>query len=109
MSDMVRRDENEALASDDFLNSLTETQRRGLIRLADLNEIPETQAELARALNVTDRALRNWWQNEDWCRAVYDLIRRTRVKHLPMIENSLVTEARKLLFAPEGILPVDWN
>lgn len=54
-----------------------------------------TQAELAKALGVSERSLYDWWQSENWCKAVYDLVRRTRLKHLPAIESSLIKKAKR--------------
>ena len=81
--------------SDDFLKGLTEKQRRGLIKLTHLENVPETQAELARALGITERGLYNWWKDPNWCQAIYGLIKKARIKHLPAIENALLREAKK--------------
>jgi hypothetical protein len=96
MDGIVKKgEEKELLPSEDFLKGLTEKQKHGLLKLVCLEEIPETQAELARALGVTERGLYNWWNDPNWCKAVHELIRKTRVKYLPMIENSLIKKARK--------------
>jgi hypothetical protein len=95
MEEIAKRDETEDLPSEDLINPLTERQKRGLIRLARLDEIPETQAELAKALGVSERSLYDWWNTKSWCMAVYDLVRRTRLKHLPAIESPLIKKARE--------------
>lgn len=81
--------------SEDFLKDLTEKQRRGLIKLTHLENIPDTQAELARALGVTERGLYNWWKDPNWHQAIHGLIKKARIKHLPAIENALLREAKK--------------
>ena len=95
MEEIAKRDEIEDLPSEDLINPLTERQKRGLIRLSRIDEIPETQAELAKALGVSERSLYDWWQSENWCKAVYALMVKTRIKHLPAIESSLIKNAKK--------------
>lgn len=93
---IIKQEEGKGvLPSEDFLKGLTEKQRRGLMRLAHLENIPETQAELARALGITERGLYNWWKDPNWCQAIHGLIKKARIKHLPAIENALLREAKK--------------
>ena len=95
MEDLVKQDEESLLPSETYLNVLTDRQRRGLMKLARLEEIPETQAEIARVIGITERALYNWWNDENWCRAVYELMVKTRIRHLPAIESSLIKRAKE--------------
>ncbi|MFH0812846.1 MAG: hypothetical protein V2A69_08410 [Pseudomonadota bacterium] len=95
MEEMAKRGDKEILPSENFMNELTERQRRGLLRLARLEEIPETQVELARGMGITERALYTWWNEARWCKAVLELIGRSRIKHLPAIENSLIKRAKE--------------
>jgi hypothetical protein len=95
MDEITKREEIDCLPSEDLINPLTERQKRGLIRLNRIDEIPETQAQLAKALGVSERSLYDWWQSENWCKAVYDLVRRTRLKHLPATESPLIKKAKE--------------
>ena len=95
MEELVKQDEEGMLPSETYLSVLTDRQRRGLMKLARLDEIPETQAEIARVMGITERALYNWWNDENWCRAVYELTVKTRIRHLPAIESSLIKRAKQ--------------
>jgi hypothetical protein len=95
MDELVKQDEEELLLLETYLSVLTDRQRRGLMKLARLEEIPETQAEIARVIGITERALYNWWNDENWCRAVYELMVKTRIRHLPAIESSLIKRAKQ--------------
>lgn len=81
--------------SEAFLKGLTDKQRRGLIKLTHLEYMPDTQAELARALGITERGLYNWWNTPSWCQAVTELIKKSRIKYLPSIENALLRKAKE--------------
>lgn len=95
MNELASKYEEEVLPAESVMLSLTQRQKRAIMRLSRLDDIPETQAELARAIGITERSLYEWWTQERWCVAVYELTRRTRIKHLPAIESSLVKRAKE--------------
>jgi hypothetical protein len=92
-NEIEKREKGEVTVSEDFLKPLTEKQRRALLKLVALEEMPKTQLELSRALGITERSLFNWWRDPNWCQAVHSLMKETRIKYLPLIERSLIREA----------------
>ena len=70
MNELASKYEEEVLPAESVMLSLTQRQKRAIMRLSRLDDIPETQAELARAIGITERSLYEWWTQERWCVAV---------------------------------------
>jgi hypothetical protein len=83
MKELLSKHEEEVLPSESVMLPLTQRQKRAIMRLSRLDDIPETQAELPRAIGLTEHSLYEWWTQERCCSAVYELTVRTRIGHLP--------------------------
>ena len=53
MNELASKYEEEVLPAESVMLSLTQRQKRAIMRLSRLDDIPETQAELARATLVS--------------------------------------------------------